>query len=510
MRLHRSNMIAALSVFVGAAGILAGCGGADGKTEGAAAGKPDTASKAEPLKISMLNIYYTTEPPSKDNPIFQELQKYVNAQFDITWAPSTAYDNKFAATMAGGELPQVLLSRDSKSTALVNAVRSGMFWEIGPYLKDYPNLSKLNPTAMNNLSIDGKIYALPRTRPLTRNGIVYRKDWLEAVGMKEPKTLDEMVKMIRAFANDDPDRNGKKDTYGISVAGGSLPSGLGTVVVWNGGPSQWGLKDGKPVPDFMTDEFMASIKLYRQLFEEKVINQDFPVVKASSDLFNQGKAGVYFGKIDDVATRFNELQKANPQAKLDVIDTVEGPKGRKIPADPGFNGIFTFPKTNIKSEAQLKQILAVYDKLMDEKIQNLFDWGIEGKHYKMDNGKPVRLDEKLYSNDYTPMMQLRIDDGSLAMKGTLSPEVEKYLGLFKKNDADANVMVSSSVGPLISQTDVEKGAQLAKGIGDAVTQYVMGKIGEPEVRAAIEQWRKNGGDKIIEEYAAEYAKTSGK
>lgn len=506
-KLNHLKMTVVLSCIVSTTSILAGCGGTESDNK-SVAGTSQATAKAEPVKISMMNISYTTEPPSKDNPIFQEIQKYANAQFEITWVPSTAYDNKFAATMAGGDLPQVLLARDSKSTALVNATRSGMFWEIGPYLKDYPNLSKLNQTALKNLSIDGKVYALPRSRPLTRNGLLYRKDWLDTLGLKEPKTLDDMIKVIRAFANDDPDRNGKKDTIGISMASG--PSGLGTFVVWNGGPSGWGVKDGKVIPEFMTDEFMTSIKLYKQFFDEKVVNQDFPVVKASSDLFNQGKAGVYFGKIDDVATRFGELMKANPQAKLDVIDTVEGPKGRKIQSDLGFNGIFTFPKTNIKTEAQLKQILSVYDKLMDKKMQDLFDWGVEGVHYKLDNGKPVRLDEKLYTDVYTPMMQMRIDDGSLSMKGTLPPAVEKYQKMFKENDANPNVMVSSAAGSFISQTDIEKGAQLMKGVTDSQIQFVMGKIGEAELRAAIEQWRKNGGDKIIEEYTAEYNKAGGK
>jgi putative aldouronate transport system substrate-binding protein len=508
MSMIQSKIALTLSIIVGASVVLAGCGGSDSKTEPKSA---DANSKAEPLKISMMNIYYTTEPPSKENPIFQEMQKYLNAQFDITWAPSTAYDNKFAAAMASGELPQVLMSRDSKSTALVNATRSGMFWEIGPLLKEFPNLSKINPTALNNLSIDGKVYALPRTRPLTRNGIVYRKDWLDTLGLKEPKTLDDMLKVMRAFANDDPDRNGKKDTYGFSAAGGGAgPSGFGTFMVWNGGPASWGLKDGNVIPSMMAEEFMTTLKQFKQMFDEKVFNQDFPVVKSSGDLFNQGKAGMYFGKIDDVATRFGELTKAFPQAKLDIIDTVEGPKGRKIQTDSGFNGQFTFPKNNIKTEAQLKQILAVYDKLMDPKMQNLFTWGIEGRHYKMDNGKPTRIDEKVYMDDYTPMMQMRIDDDALSMKGTLAPSVEKYLKMFKENDANPNVMVNSVVGPLISQTDVEKGNQLQKNVGDAQTQFIMGKIGEAEMRNAIEQWRKNGGDKIIEEYNAEYKKTAGK
>ena len=49
--------------------------------------------------------------------------------------------------------------------------------------------------------------------------LMYRKDWLDNLGVTEdqlPKTIDEFVDLMYRFANEDPDGNGVKDTYGFS------------------------------------------------------------------------------------------------------------------------------------------------------------------------------------------------------------------------------------------------------------------------------------------------------
>ncbi|WP_240416210.1 hypothetical protein [Paenibacillus periandrae] len=49
--------------------------------------------------------------------------------------------------------------------------------------------------------------------------------------------------------------------------------------------------------------------------------------------------------------------------------------------------------------------------------------------------------------------------------------------------------------------------ELATAIDDAKTKFIYGKIDEAGWNKAIEEWRKNGGDKIMEEYAENFAKS---
>ena len=74
----------------------------------------------------------------------------------------------------------------------------------------------MNKLINKNASIDGKLYGIYRERPLSRQGIVIRKDWLDNLGLDMPKTVDELYETAKAFTEKDPDQNGKNDTIGFA------------------------------------------------------------------------------------------------------------------------------------------------------------------------------------------------------------------------------------------------------------------------------------------------------
>ncbi|VTR30918.1 Lipoprotein lplA [Serratia fonticola] len=42
-----------------------------------------------------------------------------------------------------------------------------------------------------------------------------RKDWREKLGLPQPKTWQDVATLAKAFTTQDPDGNGKSDTYGF-------------------------------------------------------------------------------------------------------------------------------------------------------------------------------------------------------------------------------------------------------------------------------------------------------
>ena len=48
-------------------------------------------------------------------------------------------------------------------------------------------------------------------------GLLVRKDWLDKLGLAAPTTLDELYDVLYAFTYNDPDGNGKNDTYGLGA-----------------------------------------------------------------------------------------------------------------------------------------------------------------------------------------------------------------------------------------------------------------------------------------------------
>jgi putative aldouronate transport system substrate-binding protein len=99
---------------------LAGCGdqGASSAT------KAPTATEAtkEPLKLSMMNMYYSAEPPKADNEAIKLIEAHTNTKLDITWVPNSAYNDKINATIAGGELPKIMMIASNKSSGIVNVL----------------------------------------------------------------------------------------------------------------------------------------------------------------------------------------------------------------------------------------------------------------------------------------------------------------------------------------------------------------------------------------------------
>lgn len=212
-------------------GVLAGCKGAD---QSSAEGKADSNSK---VKLSWMAILYHQQPP-KDRAI-KEIEKLTNTELDITWVPDAVKEDRLNAALAAGNLPQIVTIQDIKNSSVMNAFRSGMFWEIGDYIKDYPNLSKMNKLINKNVTIDGKLYGIYRERPLSRQGIVIRKDWLDNLNLKTPKTLDELYEVAKAFTEDDPDKDGKDDTFGLTDRNDLIYGAFKTLGSYEGMPTDW-------------------------------------------------------------------------------------------------------------------------------------------------------------------------------------------------------------------------------------------------------------------------------
>jgi len=284
--------------------------------------------------------------------------------------------------------------------------------------------------------------------------------------------------------------------------------GFNVIASFMGAPNGWEVKDGKLSPDFLSPEYFEAMKFYRKLYEEKLIKQDFPVLnnQQKKDDINQGKAGAVISNMIDAAGYQASLTKTFPGADVDVVSRIQGPKGERSPGGQGYNSVFMFPKSSVKTEAELKQILGFFDKISDQKMLDLLGWGIEGRHYKIEDGKPVFIDQKLQDTEVgSSYLQLQVAKYTAKTTGKETPLMEKYNKMIRDNEA---IAVNNPANPLVSDTQTTKGNELKPIIDDARTKFVLGKLDEAGWKQAIEQWRKAGGDKVIEEFSAQYAKNA--
>lgn len=479
--------------------ILAACSGNGGKTS-SGKGKDD-GEKEKRDSITIMTMTFSTEPPTKSSPVWKALEDYTNTDISIEWAISSNYDDKLNIAFGSGDLPEIVLI-PSKMPSFVSAVRDDAFWELSDYLDEYPNLSQSNDIVLQNSMIDGGVYGVYRSRPLGRNGISIRKDWLENVGMAIPKTIDDLYEAMKAFKDNDPDGNGKDDTYGITISKYEGP--WDQMQVWFGAPNKWGEdEDGQLQPDFMTDEYRDALNFFKKLYDEGLVNEDFAVMDPgewSKPMINH-ESGVFIDVTDNGPRIQEGIIEADPSFEdpVEVLAGVEGPQGIRTLPTSGYSGMFAIPKSKVKTEEDLKRVLTFLDKMGDKEVEILLSNGIEDTHYEIKDGEFVNLttEENGLIRDYDSMNQLlHFIPGGYAYAANTSELRDRMDGIQAEVE---KYVVPNPAESLLSTVYASKGQQLDNIILDARVKFIVGQIDEKGLDDAIELWLKSGGKEYIEE-----------
>ncbi|MCG1021854.1 extracellular solute-binding protein [Sutcliffiella horikoshii] len=458
----------------------------------------------KPYSISIMANLHTPEVPQ--DKIKDLLEEKTNTKLEFQWVPDNNYEERLNTAFATGSLPQaVFMKNQTTFNQFKDAIRDDQFWEIGPYLDEYENLSKLKDQIIENTMVDDKIYSLYQGRPLSRQGIIYRKDWADNLGLSAPTTTEEFFEMAKQFTENDPNKSGKKDTIGVTDRSDLVYGAFYTVASWFGTPNEWGEgEDGKLKPAFMFPEYMQTLDYFKDLHENGYMNQDFPVTSKNDQqaLFINGTAGIYVGSMGDVQSLYTDLAKVHPDAELAVHNYVEGPHGEYgIWSLPGYGNVVMFPKSSVKTEAELKRILAFFNDLMSPEVSNLIFWGIEGEHYSVVDGMGQPAEDTAKNDrEVKPFQAIEIGEpetnGRYEGYHTYEPKA-KSEELFVENE---KYLIADPTLTLDSDAFLANGERLRTIIQDATYQYILRQIDKDGFEKAVQRWLDQGGQTIIDEF----------
>ena len=251
----------------------------------------------------------------------------------------------------------------------------------------------------NHARFNGKTYGLADPGSITKNeGLLVRKDWLDKLGLSVPKTTDELLAVMRAFTFDDPDGNGKNDTYGYGAfqeinnyeawPGRRLEPIFGAFGVdgtWNMTTAGAGLNILKP-------EFFDAMTLLKQMVDEGIIDPNWLAYKKDDfrAAWKQGRFGIMREQNAAYAATANyaPFDKNFPDGEWIIIDPPTGPKGH------AFNGPYTAVSAFMQSVQRLQEgkatRLPAARVMASDEGYYLLGWGVEGVNYTKDaNGVPV-------------------------------------------------------------------------------------------------------------------------
>nr|WP_278842734.1 extracellular solute-binding protein [Melissococcus plutonius] len=368
-----------LLVTVSAIGALAGCGSEK---------KGSTNAGGEKKTISWMAMLHTPTAPSGD--IQEKLEKYTEKKIDFSWVPDASKNERINAALSSKSLADIVSLTDIKNTTVRSALASGMFWDVEPYLKDYPNLAKISKDRLNLARIKGKIYGVPFQKPVARYGILIRQDWLDNLGLKVPHTTKELEKVAQAFTEVDPNKDGKKHkTVGFVERNESFNVGFRALSGYFGAGNWFAVtKKHKIEPSFMQPEYKDAMRWFRNIYKKGWMNSDFSVMTKNDqkDYIVQGKGGIVLTILSD-AKNYVNAAKGTDQAgmKWALVNDLTDEKGkRRVLSDTnnGMGGWMAISKQNVKAEKDLKVVLKFINDLMDQKPYKLMTLGEEGIHYK--------------------------------------------------------------------------------------------------------------------------------
>jgi putative aldouronate transport system substrate-binding protein len=360
----------------------------------------EEAKPKEPLKLKIAittggSKYIEGSPNINEDKYVKHFEQLSGTDLTLELIPHETYDQSMSLLLAGGELPDILQTKGINRPEIAPAVDAGVLMPLNELIDQYgPNLKKHVPAESwksARVSKDGKIYGIPGENPIRNGTVVYiRKDWLEKLNLQVPKTIEEYIEVLRAFKTGDPNGNGKPDEipFGGRAKFSHTNHFFGAFDVI---PSGWRMVDGSLTPNFIRPEMKEALKVYKQLYTEKLLDNEVFVNSGKmwdDKIVGQGVVGMWAHAAVWGDAWEQRLKKNFPEAEIAHIAAPVGPSGKPGGIYGIGSSISDFVWAIPQGAKNPEEIIKFFDWFYSEEVPNdFFLYGIEGDTYTKDGDK---------------------------------------------------------------------------------------------------------------------------
>lgn len=245
----------------------------------------------------------------EDNAYTRYLKKILNIQNENVYMESEdRYDEFVNILIKDQTLPDVLVISDRDM--LKELVENNLVEDLTEVYQNCTSkrikemFESYGSGLLESVKFDGKLMAIPET--VTDHGprlMWLRKDWIDELGLEEPKTLEDAFDIVEAFVQNRMGTAEGEEPVGLvcdTDLVGSTSSSYSVDPVFDkfgASPRKWINQNGEIVYGSVTEETRNALSYLHELYERGVLDQNFALRAQNNlrDLVVSGKCGAFFG-----------------------------------------------------------------------------------------------------------------------------------------------------------------------------------------------------------------------
>lgn len=390
--------------------VLAGCGNKTNEKTETKASTNSNISEPGKLPISKekvtlnIGIPAPTDPTVKmdENWFTKQLEEKANVDIKWTEINSSSFKEKVNLMFASGDMPDMIstgagqTNRFSKTEEaqfgsqgliipLNNLIKNQGYY-IKNAFKEQKELEKYITTP------DGNIYALPNiddgyhvTYP---QKMWLNTTWLKNLNLQMPKTTDDFYNVMKAFRDNDPNKNGKKDEIPLStVKSGSnvqLDGFLMMPFAYTPTGDRLWVDNGKVTLSAVQSGYKEGLKYLNKMYKEGLIyKESFTQDQKSQVNLNEGGDVPTIGAEPSMHVGYiANLQASTRWQQYDSVPPLTGPSGKAISMYDPYSTKYTTGFLTITKNCKNPEVaFKLADYMYSEEATIASRSGRDGKEY---------------------------------------------------------------------------------------------------------------------------------
>ncbi len=488
-----------------------------------AGGQSESGAAADRIpKIELMMGGWVNQPTDENDPF----RAYLNETFgvDITMNNTSEFNNEILTRFATGDPPDIVHFAGTTGEAYLRQLHEEGFlledwYKYKARIPDW--LNYMDDNAENYFTVDGKLICLSPAGPPNIWGFQIRKDWLATLGMEIPKTPDELLEVARAFTFDDPDNNGKQDTWGLTSAGGG--GGVGEIanlkLMW--GPTDFYISDGEVSHYVIDGTEKAFLDFMRTAVNDGVIEPNWYTVA-----WNERKAVLFQAKLGTawypgvLVTEFVNEGAVPVEEAMKLWTHLPMPKGSarggKLMSPAFFDRMNTVSRKAEEDTVKFDKIIRLLEGVAyPNPGYYALRWGVgidKGVKYELPGGYTAILagpgseryrsaENFLGAADWGKWMSTRADftiftpaTSVAELPATVYGEIELNNGALKEDTYPPDARFLHLDKTVVAELDTL--------VAEFEYKYI---VGETDDYAGFEKkWRQAGGDKLLADAKAQF------